>query len=160
MGDLVFDTTVASEALPVLFSSDGGVHQHTGGNVNTPQWTRANFGLHATWLWSMDLADRAGTVEEDLYVGLQDDGSWGTRKAGQVPKPDDWHNEDCCDIFDMVADANRVVYDTCCGIDGAGNFTATLSIGSRDRLNGSTPIATAATRKRPEVSRSTSHFPM
>ena len=142
MGDLVFDTNVTSEALPVLFSSDGGVHQRTGGNVNAPMWTRANVGLHATWIFSMDLADRMGPVQEDLYVGLQDDGSWGTRKAGQSPKPDDWHNENCCDIFDMVADANRVVFDTCCGMDAMGNFTATLQIGSRDRLTGSSPIAT------------------
>src|SRR5262249_39174065 len=31
----------------------------------------------------------------------------------------------------------------CCGIDGMGNFTATLQIGSRDRLTGSSAIATA-----------------
>jgi hypothetical protein len=40
----------------------------------------------------------------------------------------------------MVADAEQVVYDTCCGQDAAGNPTANLQIGGRDRLIGEPDI--------------------
>ena len=53
-----------------------------------------------------------GLVEEDLYFGNQDNGSFATVTAGAAAP--DWTNRDCCDVFSSEADPDRVVYDVCC----------------------------------------------
>jgi len=113
-GDVVFDTGVANDRCPRVYSSDGGVH--TAGGVNpacqTPGWTRANVGLHALWLYSMSGAHQAGDANEDLYMGMQDTGSFATTTGG-APLPT-WAAPNCCDVFNIVADSTRVVWDVCC----------------------------------------------
>ncbi len=107
-GDLVFDTP-AVDACPELFSSDGGVYFNTdnGGDCQNPDWEQPNVTPHAMWLYTMAGVDRAGTPGEDLYFGTQDVGSYGAIDAAGTPT---WTNRDCCDVFDMAADATRTVY--------------------------------------------------
>lgn len=131
VGDIVFDIdpAVAGNACPLLFSSDGGVYYNTdtGGDCHDPNWEEPTVTPHALWLWSMSGADAAGDANEFLYFGTQDNGSWGTTNAGAGTPT--WHNQDCCDVFDVVAEAGQVIYDTCCGITPTG-FTGTLRIGT------------------------------
>jgi len=118
-GDVVFDTGVANDACPRVYSSDGGVH--TAGGVNpacqTPGWARANVGLHALWLYTMKGSDRAGDAAEDLYMGLQDNGAMGTTTAGANPPT--WNFPHCCDVFNIGANPTRVVWDL---FSGYGQF--------------------------------------
>jgi Ca2+-binding RTX toxin-like protein len=117
-GDLVFDTEAGNDACPLIFSSDGGVHTNTDSSADchNPNWQRSNEGLHGLWLWSMAGADRGGGANEDLYLGLQDDGTFATRNAG-AGSPD-WTNPNCCDTFDLLADdiapRDFVLGTTCC----------------------------------------------
>jgi len=113
-GDLVFDSQRTVDACPMIFSSDGGVYRNTdlGADCQNPNWEQPNVTPHATWFFTMDGAHQAGDANEDLYFGLQDDGSWGTTTGGAASPT--WHNQDCCDVFDVSADPNRVVYTVCC----------------------------------------------
>lgn len=110
VGDLVFDTQAANDACPEIFSSDGGVYYNTdnGADCRNPNWEQPNVTPHGLWLYTMTGVDRAGDAGEDLYFGTQDNGSFGTTDAGAASPT--WTNRDCCDIFDIVADANRTVY--------------------------------------------------
>jgi len=113
-GDLAFDSRGIADACPVLFSSDGGVYYNTdtSSDCQEPNWEQPRMTPHATWLFTMSGANQAGAPAEDLYFGLQDNGSWATRNAGTA-RPN-WHNADCCDVFDTATDGNRVVYTVCC----------------------------------------------
>jgi PKD domain len=110
VGDLVFDTQAANDACPEIFSSDGGVYYNTdnGADCQNPNWEQPNVTPHGLWLYTMAGVDRASDTGEDLYFGTQDNGSFGATDAGAVSPT--WTNRDCCDVFDVIADANRVVY--------------------------------------------------
>ena len=116
VGDIVFDTTVANDACPRVFASDGGVYFNTvaaSPGCHTPAWEQPNVTPHGTWLWSMAGADQGGAATEDLYFGLQDNGSYAATDGGAaIPT---WTNRDCCDIFDTAAEPTRVLYTFCCG---------------------------------------------
>lgn len=119
VGDVAFDI---NDGCPRLFANDGGVYYRitpAGGDCHTPDgsaangpWEQPDVGPHALWLFAMTGADRFGAEEEDLYFGLQDNGSFATLNAGA--NPPDWTNRDCCDVFDIVADDTLVVYSFCC----------------------------------------------
>jgi uncharacterized repeat protein (TIGR01451 family) len=128
VSDIHFDETANVDACPTLFGSDGGMHVNTdnGAGCQNPSWQRSNTGLHAHWLWSMDGADAPGATNEFLYYGVQDSGAWGTSDAGANPPT--WTDPDCCDIMTVVAEAARVVYDTCCQILPSGAFQSTLVV--------------------------------
>jgi uncharacterized repeat protein (TIGR01451 family) len=116
-GALVFDTApaAAGDACPRIYSNDGGVYFNTVGaspGCHAPTWEQPNVTPHALWLFTMSGANRAGDAGEDLYFGTQDNGSFGAIDAGE-PLPT-WNNADCCDVFDVSADPNRVVYTVCC----------------------------------------------
>jgi len=116
-GDIVFDTQAANDACPRLFSSDGGVYFNTltmGPGCQNPAWEQPNITPHALWLFALDGADQAGATAEDLYFGLQDNGTYASTNAGLASPT--WTNVDCCDGHDMTADSNRVVSDVCCGL--------------------------------------------
>ncbi|MEW8688056.1 MAG: VCBS repeat-containing protein [Candidatus Thiodiazotropha sp.] len=57
-------------------------------------------------------------LEEGVYIGQQDTGAFGTRDA--PTETPDWNSPSCCDIFDVEAEDNRVVYSACCW--GTGRF--------------------------------------
>ncbi len=121
-GDLLFDTEDADgiDACPVLFSSDGGVHTRTGGSCESPTWSRSNVGYHGTWLWTMDGEDDASSLAaEELYYGMQDNGTMATTNAGATPPT--WTNPNCCDTFDMLAGPTWVLGTSCCFTMGRQN---------------------------------------
>jgi hypothetical protein len=114
-GDVVFDTGVATDACPRVYSSDGGVFTNTvgGAGCHDPTWADANVGLHALWLYSMNHANQAGDNNEDLYMGLQDNGATGSTNAGANVVT--WNYPNCCDVFNIAADPTRVVWDSWSG---------------------------------------------
>lgn len=118
-GDVVFDSAVAVDACPEVFSSDGGVYRNTdnGADCVNPDWEQPNVTPHALWLFGMAGFNRAGTAAEDLYMGLQDNGTFANTNAGDAVAAAQaaWHIDACCDGFDVVSDGNRVVRTRCCG---------------------------------------------
>jgi uncharacterized repeat protein (TIGR01451 family) len=107
-GGLLFAPTVAVDACPTLYASDGGIYL----NLNIfgcqdPVFVSVNTGLHAQLPLGMAGAHRPGTHPEDVYMALQDDGLFGTQNAG-APKPA-WIHGLGADVFDIVADATQVV---------------------------------------------------
>jgi hypothetical protein len=114
-GDVVFDTGVAIDGCPSVYSSDGGVFTNTVGGAacHDPTWADANVGLHALWLYSLAHADQPGDNNEDLYMGLQDNGAAGSTDAGAGVV--NWHYPNCCDVFNIAAEPARVVWDTWSG---------------------------------------------
>lgn len=186
VGDIVFDTEVPNDAVPLLMSSDGGVYRNVPvgdvagatniplitvitttaphglnvgdqvritnvqGNTNangtfgviavtattftilvggngayvpgtghwhlvsqTPRWEQPTRGPHALWLFGMTGVDQPGADAEDIYIGMQDNGSFANTSVGQDDPNNvaaDWHNQDCCDVFDLAADADTVLY--------------------------------------------------
>lgn len=110
VGELVFDTEANADACPTIFSTDGGVYRNTdlADDCHDPNWEQPDVTPHALWLFGMAGADRPGLDGEDLYFGLQDNGAFGTTNAGAAGV--DWHNEVCCDAFDVAADPTRVIF--------------------------------------------------
>ena len=110
-GDVVFDTGPANDRCPRVYSSDGGVHRTAQANpaCQTPTSARANVGLHALWLYTMNGANQAGDANEDLYMGHQDNGAMGTTTGGNSPPT--WNFPNCCDVFNIAANPTRVVWD-------------------------------------------------
>ncbi|MEM7480800.1 MAG: choice-of-anchor D domain-containing protein [Acidobacteriota bacterium] len=115
LGDIAFDPAVASDACPLIYSSDGGVYVNTLGaspGCHTPVWEQPIVTPHALWAFDFHGVNRAGAVSEDLYFGNQDNGSFGSSDGGAVAPA--WNNERCCDGFDVAGDANRVLNTICC----------------------------------------------
>ena len=120
-GDLEFDSQVAVDSCPLLYSTDGGAHTNTiagSPGCHAPVWLRSNVGLHALWAWTMAGANQAGDGNEDLYFGTQDDGTLATQNAPNDPPV--WTNPECCDTFDMLAAPTWVLGSNCCW--SAGRF--------------------------------------
>lgn len=114
VGDITFDVDDSVNACPVLFSNDGGVYynQRTGSNCHSPRWEQPDRSVQALWVWDMDGYTRLNKSEEGVYMGQQDSGGFGTRVAPQ--QTPGWMSPACCDIFDVEAEENRVVYTVCC----------------------------------------------
>jgi photosystem II stability/assembly factor-like uncharacterized protein len=118
VGDIVFSSAGAN-ACPVLFSSDGGVFINTktaSPACQTPSWRQPTVTPHGLWLFGLGSARRPGAQNVDLYLGAQDNGAFASVNGGQT-----WTNVDCCDSFDDVASADRVLYTTCCFSSGPAN---------------------------------------
>lgn len=120
-GDVIFDSEAATDACPVLMSSDGGVYYNTDttADCHNPDWDQPNVTPHGLWPFSMSGNDRAGNAE-DLYFGNQDNGLFGTINISD-PAPT-WHNELCCDGFDTAGDDAGAVFSICC-FGGGGRST-------------------------------------
>lgn len=103
--DLEFDPTDATPRCPYLYSNDGGVYRS---DDCTPTWERAMVGLHDTWLYDLTGNALAGN-QTGLYFGLMDSGYWYSTDGGAS-----WGNPDCCDIWELAADADRVISTKCC----------------------------------------------
>ncbi len=115
-GDIAFDPA-ATDACPRIFSSDGGVYVNLIPpnfllSCQNPFWEQPATTPRALWLFAMDGVDQTGPTVEDLYFGVQDNGSFAATNAPSGNPT--WSNKDCCDVFDIAADANRVVYTVCC----------------------------------------------
>ena len=103
--DLEFDPTDATPQCPYLYANDGGVYRS---DDCTPTWQRAMVGLHDTWLYDLTGNALAGN-QTGLYFGLMDSGYWYSTDGGAT-----WGNPDCCDIWELMADAERVISTKCC----------------------------------------------
>lgn len=121
VGGIVFNTSVAMDRCPTIFSSDGGVYWNTGlsGDCQVPIWEQPSVTPHGLWLWALSGADYADPGVEGLYFGTQDVGTFGTVAAGVTPVP--WNNQDCCDSFDFASDPGVVLYTQCCSGEGRAN---------------------------------------
>ncbi|MCA1615117.1 MAG: hypothetical protein LC800_13485 [Acidobacteria bacterium] len=104
------------EGCPVILASDGGTYVNTltqTPECQTPKWVQSDVTTRGLWLWSLGGADIPGSSRrEALYMGAQDDGSFGTLDAGSAAPT--WNNADCCDSFDTVADSTQVLNTLCC----------------------------------------------
>jgi hypothetical protein len=142
VGDLTFDPNDGQDACPVIFSNDGGVYfnQRSGSNCHDPRWEQPQRSVTALWLWDMDGNTRVTPGQEGVYMGQQDSGAFGTREAaGSAP---DWNSPACCDVFDVEAENNRVVYTVCC-FGGGGRATRMFLDG--DNMDGGSEIPTYPT---------------
>jgi uncharacterized repeat protein (TIGR01451 family) len=117
-GAIVFDSAVTVDACPEVYSSDGGVYYNTdkGADCVNPDWEQPNVTPHAVWPFAMAGFNRAGNAAEDLYMSLQDNGTFANTSAGDAvgTVQGAWHIDACCDGFDVVSDGNRVVRTRCC----------------------------------------------
>lgn len=114
-GDIAFAPGIASDACPILFASDGGVFFNTiaaSPGCHTPTWEQPNVTPNALWNFDFNGVSRAGAAAEDLYMGNQDNGSFGTSNGG-APNPA-WTNERCCDGFDAAGASAQVLNTICC----------------------------------------------
>ncbi|CAM3495828.1 MULTISPECIES: hypothetical protein [Cupriavidus] len=113
VGDIAFNTASGLNACPALFSNDGGIYfnQRTGADCHDPRWQQQTTTVTALWLWSMAGNERAAQGEKGVYIGQQDSGGFGTRDGGKATR--DWNSPTCCDVFDVEAEAGRVVYTVC-----------------------------------------------
>jgi hypothetical protein len=119
-GDILFADNVTVDACPILFSNDGGVYYNLRGtspDCHTPHFEQPTVSPHALRSYALAGADQAGDAAEDLYVGAQDNGSFGTTTAGAAGPT--WTNRDCCDVHSIAAEIARVVYSVCCSAAGA-----------------------------------------
>lgn len=115
VGDLVFNVEQNEDACPVIYSNDGGIYINTRENAincQDPIWEQPVTSVTALWLWDMEGNPKDGTGEEGIYIGQQDSGAFGTKQGPQETVA--WDSPGCCDIFDVEAEENRVVYTTCC----------------------------------------------
>ncbi|HSX59670.1 MAG TPA: hypothetical protein VLF18_05685 [Tahibacter sp.] len=138
VGDIVFNPAGGVGACPTLFSNDGGIYfnQRTGADCHDPRWEQPTTSVSALWLWDMDGNERANLGEEGVYLGQQDSGAFGTRDGGKSTL--DWNSPSCCDVFDVEAEAARVVYSICCFNGGR----ATRLFLDDDSMDGGSEIPT------------------
>ncbi len=120
VGDLAFEVGTGTDDCPVLYSNDGGIYYNTrsGSNCHSPRWEQPDRSVTALWLWDMDGDTRTAKTEEGVYMGQQDSGAFGSRDAPAAAP--DWNSPSCCDVFDVEAEDNRVVYTACCWNTGRG----------------------------------------
>jgi hypothetical protein len=116
-GDILFAGGVTVDACPILFSSDGGVYYNrrtTSPDCHVPHFDQPTTSPHALRSYSLAGADQAGDAAEDMYLGAQDNGSFGTTAAGASAPT--WTNRDCCDVHSIAAEIARVLYSVCCAV--------------------------------------------
>jgi photosystem II stability/assembly factor-like uncharacterized protein len=109
MGDLVFDTS-ATNACPVMMSSDGGVYLNNNliaPACNTPSWIQPTVTPSALWLWGVAANVDNGHADRLLMVA-QDTGVFSS-SSGAI-----WSALTCCDSFDAIATDTFTLYTECC----------------------------------------------
>jgi hypothetical protein len=107
-GDLAFDSAVTQDATPLLYANDGGVQRNTATGPQKPQWVQPAVPPHALMITGMQLVPQStGTGNVDLYIGMQDNGLFGSTGSGASGT---WQDLTGADIFDVAADANNLVF--------------------------------------------------
>jgi hypothetical protein len=84
VGDVAF-APGGVDACPILFSSDGGIYRNTTTGspaCHSPNWDQPTVTTHGLFVIAFAGSPRAGAQAEDLYLGLQDNGNFGTLNAG------------------------------------------------------------------------------
>ena len=104
------------DGCPAVMSSDGGVFFNTFGEspaCQTPNWLQPDVTPRGLWLFALDGANiPASLTDEAVYMGAQDNGTFGTLTAGAATPA--WTNSACCDSTDVAPDASQVVFTVCC----------------------------------------------
>ena len=114
-GDIAFVPGVAANACPSFFSSDGGVFRNTltaSPACHSPVWTQPTVTPHSLRNYAFGGVSRPGATAEDLYLGNQDNGTFGSLNGGAAAVT--WNNENCCDGFGAKGDATRALTTVCC----------------------------------------------
>lgn len=117
--DIAFAPNIATDACPIIFSSDGGVYVNTvaaSPGCHTPAWNQPNVTPHALWNFTFTGVAAPGAATEHLYFGNQDNGSFGATNGGSTPVT--WNNERCCDGFDTAGEVTRGISTICCFFPG------------------------------------------
>ena len=125
------------DACPLFFSSDGGVFRNTvttSPGCHTPTWDQPTLTPHALYSFAFGGANRAGAQPEDVYLGAQDDGSFGTTGAGAPTVV--WTNEQCCDVHAIGGEAARGMSTVCCFNSGRATrmFLSAAGLGSPSQI--------------------------
>ena len=107
-GDVVFDTESA-DGVPLIHTTDGGVYRSTSG-AQLPGWQQPTKSPHAQWMVGFASVDQPGNEDEDLYLGLQDNGLWALQQAGAANASTLWHNRVGADVFDVAAENDQVMW--------------------------------------------------
>jgi len=115
VGDVVFDSQTAVDAVPRLYSGDGGVYfaQTTSAaptGTGNLVWEQPDVTPHGLWVYGMSSADQAGDSDEDVYIGCQDNGVFGNTMVGDANAAGNWHHRKCCDGFDLGSDDTTTIY--------------------------------------------------
>lgn len=140
-GDLVFDSEDDTDSCPTLFSNDGGIYVNTttsSPGCQTPTWEQPSATPHALYVLDLEGVGRFGSSFEEVYIGNQDNGSFGATNAGSTSPA--WSNQDCCDVFDVAATASNVVSSLCCITPGPANQLVLSTAG----MPGGTRLAAAS----------------
>ena len=119
---IVFADSATADSCPVLFASDGGVYLNTrtqNPDCQEPKWDQPQVTPHGLWLFTMDVAPSQDSKQFNLYLGNQDDGTFGSENALAL-RPS-WFNSDCCDSFVSSASTTHILYASCCYPNGHQN---------------------------------------
>ena len=87
MGSIAFDPTAATDACPLINANDGGVYVNTlaqSPGCQDPFWQQPTVTPHALLIYTAAGADLAGTSDDHIIFGTQDNGMFLTTNA----KPD------------------------------------------------------------------------
>ncbi|MCC6508965.1 MAG: pre-peptidase C-terminal domain-containing protein, partial [Pirellulaceae bacterium] len=109
-GDVVFDTQVATDAVPLIYTNDGGVYRNTSG-TQSPTWVQPTVSPHAMWVYGMSGADHTPNTpaSEDLYFTVQDNGLFVNTNAGAANPAPFWTNPLGADAHDVQADSDTIL---------------------------------------------------
>lgn len=115
IGDIVFDSQTAVDAVPRILSTDGGVYRATTTSVSPTGtanlvWEQPNRAPHALWAFGFRGVRKGGDATEDLYMMCQDNGTFGTTMGGAASPGPSWNNNGCCDGFDVGAEDDTALY--------------------------------------------------
>ena len=131
VGDVAFAPGAAVDACPILFSNDGGIYRNTvaaSPACHTPNWDQPTITPHALFNYSFAGSARAGAQPEDVYMGNQDNGNFGTTNAGAAAVT--WTNEQCCDSFHNAGENTRAITTICCFAGATRMFRSAAGLGS------------------------------
>jgi len=115
VGDIAFDSQVAVDSCPMLFSNDGGIYVETQGTspaCHNPAWEQPTTTPHALWVYDLAGAHQLGVGNEDVHIGQQDTGAFLAPDAPAAAPT--WNNSACCDVFDVASDPQQSVSTLCC----------------------------------------------
>ena len=104
MGAIAFDPTAATDACPLINSNDGGVYVNTltqSPACHSPYWQQPTITPHALLIYTAAGANLAGTADDHIMFGTQDNGLFLTHDA----KPDApaWVTPNGGDTFTTMA---------------------------------------------------------
>ena len=104
--DDVADVEFDASGCPLYVASDGGIYANSScpGGIT---WNRAMGRYQALWIFGFGASEPLSS--QTLHIGMQDNGYFSSADGGVT-----WQGNECCDVFDNLADDLRAVYSVCC----------------------------------------------